>query len=521
MKPKASRAAVLVPSLAVGALFAATQAVMAGPLDDFARANGGTPVQVGIATAVQTICPTLVARYGGIQNALAAPESSNKDITLRCNELISTSVDLTDPAAVTPRSLNYTDPDQLLAALQEVTSEETATQGTLTVRAANSQFSNIAARLGALRMAATGAGSTSPATAFNFDAGSLLPLGGGASAEAQAAQDGNAGQRAEEGQVEAEVGTLDRWGFFFNGNFNSGDRDPSELEDGFDFDALGLTFGFDHRFDAGVLGVSVGYDDFDSEFEASSLVSGGDVAADGTSLSLFGMKEFGNFFIDGVVTYGDLSYDVERILRYPSGNLDPTCQCTPQDRLLTADPDASHHGISFTAGGQVFAGAWLFQPSFIASFRRYEIDEYVEQDTLATSGMELRFGEQTVDSLQSVLALHFSRSVNRSFGVLRPYFSLEWYHEFEDDQTTLQAKYAQEDVLAVTDSALGFSSSLSNCLSCFLISSELPDQDYGVAGAGLSFVFSNFKQLLFYYESLVGYDDLSSHSVTINFRRQF
>jgi outer membrane autotransporter protein len=233
------------------------------------------------------------------------------------------------------------------------------------------------------------------------------------------------------------------------------------------------------------------------------------------------MKEFGNLFIDGVVTFGELSYDVERILRYPSGNTDPACQCTPQDRLLTSDPDASHYGLSFTAGGQVFAGSWLIQPSFVTSFRRYEIDGYAERDSLATSGMELRFGEQTVDSLQSVVALHFSRSINRSFGVLRPYFSVEWYHEFEDEQQILQAKYLQEDDLAVTNSALGFSASLNNCLSCFQVGSELPDENYGVVGAGLSFVFSNFKQLLFYYESLVGYDNLNSHSVTVNFRRQF
>jgi hypothetical protein len=49
----------------------------------------------------------------------------------------------------------------------------------------------------------------------------------------------------------------------------------------------------------------------------------------------------------------------------------------------------------------------------------------------------------------------------------------------------------------------------------------VPDTDFGVIGAGLSFVFPNFVQLLFYYEGLVGYEDLSSNAFTINFRRQF
>jgi outer membrane autotransporter protein len=480
-------------------------AALAGPLDDFARNHAGSGVQVGIATAIQTVCPQLVATFGGMANALAAPESARKDITLRCNELISTATDLDSPNTTPPRSLNYSDPDDLLAALQQVTGEESASAGTLTARAANSQFSNVAARLGALRMAATGAGSTAPATAFNLDLG-RAPLGGGASGDENA--DGSA--------------ELSRGGFFLNGNFNTGDRDASDLEDGFDFDAVGLTFGFDHRFDAGVLGLSVGYDSFESDFETSALVTGGGVDADGTSLSLFGMKELGDkFYIDGVVSFGSLSYDVSRVLFYESGNFDPACQCVRQERTFTSDPDADHYGVSFTFGGQIFKGAWLIQPSFVASFRRYEIDGYAETDSLSTGGMALRFGDQTVDSTESIIGVQFSRAINRSFGVLRPYFNIEWYHEFEDDPTILQAKYSQEDTLAVTNASLGFSASIENCLSCFQISSAPPDENFAVAGVGLSFVFANFKQLLLYYEGLAGYDDLSSHSFTINFRRQF
>ena len=85
----------------------------------------------------------------------------------------------------------------------------------------------------------------------------------------------------------------------------------------------------------------------------------------------------------------------------------------------------------------------------------------------------------------------------------------------------MQAKYAQEDALAVSDPGLGFGAGLTGCLSCFQISSEEPDTDFGVVGVGLSFVFPNFAQLLFYYEGLVGYNNLSSNAYTINFRRQF
>ena len=370
--------------LLVAALFC-QHAAVAGPLDDFAKNNSGTAVQVGIAQAIQSICPQLVASFGGMSNALAAPASANKDITLRCNELISTAAGFANPSTRPARSLNYSSPQELLASLQQVTGEESSAKGTLSVRAANSQFSAVAARLGALRMAATGAGSTAPATAFNIDLDAIRPLGGGASAD---------GENAD-GSPE-----LKRGGFFINGNFNSGDREASDLEDGFKFDTTGITAGFDHRFDKGVMGVSVGYDKYSSDFRSSAVVSGGAVDAKGLSVSLFGMKEFGNFFIDGVLNFGQLSYDVDRVLRYTSANTDPNCQCPNQDRRLTGDPDSTHTGLSFTAGGQIFAGAWLIQPSFVASFRKYKIDGYTERDNLPSGGMELRFGDQTIDSVQ-------------------------------------------------------------------------------------------------------------------------
>jgi outer membrane lipase/esterase len=496
-----------VPTIAAAAL-CSFQVAAAGPLDDFARENG-TSVQVDIAEAITAICPALVGTFGGMPDALSAPDSERKDITLRCNELIGTAMDLSF-AGSAQRSLGYTQIDDLLAALQQVTGEEIAAQNTMTVRAANSQFSNIAGRLGALRLAAGGAGATGPASAFNFNIdgvglGTVTPVGAGYLGGGASADD--------------ETG-LRRGGMFVNGSYNTGDRDASALEDGFDFDVLTGTLGFDYRFDTGVIGVSAGYDRFDADFERSALVAGGKVEATGTSASLFAMKEIGNFFIDGIATYGQLDYDIDRILSYQSNNTDPACQCPDQERTIVSASEGDHLTVSATAGWQIFRNEWLIQPTLGLSSRNYQIDGYVEQDSLATGGMELRYGDQDVDSLRSVLGLQVSRASNRQFGVMRPWFTMEWYHEFEDEQNTFAAKYAQEDVLAVAGNA-GFSSSLTGCLSCFSVSSAEPDTDFGVIGAGLSFVFPNFVQFLVYYEGLVGYEDLTSHAITLNFRSQF
>ena len=489
----------------------------AGPLDDFAKDNGGTPVQIGIATAIQNICPQLVGFFGGLDGALSAPESANKDITLRCNELVLTAVDFNPNAPTPARSLGYTNGNDLLAALQQVTGEEIAAQNSMTVRASNSQYSNIAARLGALRLAATGAGTTGTATsAFNFDVGGVNINSDVVAAASELLGGAAAGD---------EDGTLKRAGFFINGSYNTGDLDASALENGFDFDMFGVTAGFDYRFDTGVLGVSVGYDDFSSEFNPSPVVAGGEINADGFSGSIFGLKDFGGFFIDGIVTFGTLDYDIDRVLTYDSQNPDPVgCQCPDQDRMLLSNTSGDHMSISATAGWQIYQNEWLIQPTMGLSVRNYEIDGYTEQDTAANGGMELRYGDQDIDSVRWVLGLQMSRAYNVEFGVVRPWIGLEWYHEFEDEQTTILAKYAQEDVIAQSGNAdpmAGFSDSLTGCLSCFSIANSAPDDDFGVVGAGLSLIFPNFVQLLVYYESLVGYDDLTSNAITLNFRSQF
>lgn len=505
--------AIRIRDLSCIAAIGCSQAVYSGPLDEFARNNGGTQAQVAVAEAVQVICPKVVSTFGGISGALNAPDSAGKDLTLRCNELINTAGDLDDSLANTPRSLGYTEDGQLLAALQQVSGEEITAQGSMTVQATNSQFSNISARMDALRLGAKGAGTTGVATGLNFEFNGVplasdshgwtgAPLGGGASAD-------------------AEAGGLQRLGWFVNGSYNTGDRNASDQENGFDFDSFSVTGGIDYRFDWGVIGASLGYDDFASDFDESSLVAGGDTNADGISGSVFGIYEYGDFFIDAIATVGQLDYDAQRVMRYDSFNTNPNCQCSSQNRNLDSSTDADHYTISIDAGWQKYVNEWSIQPSVGVSYRSLEINGYTERDTSPNGGMGLRFGDQDIDSVRSIVGLQVSRAINQSFGVLRPTLSVDWYHEFEDEQTDIDAKYAEEDFFAVTNPGLGFSQSLTDCLSCFTILSDRPDEDYGVIGAGVAFVFPNFLQLMVYYEGLVGYEDLSSNAFTISLRGQF
>jgi uncharacterized protein with beta-barrel porin domain len=493
-----------------------------GPLDEYTAQARGSLVHQNIAGAIQTVCPQLVGSFGGMTSAIEAPASPRRDITLRCNELIQTAIELADPEGAQPaRSLRYTEADQLLAALQQVTGEEAVAQNTMTTRAANSQYTNIAARLDALRLAVGSASSSSSTAAFNFEPDETFHAADGLSALGHTSNRLGGGASADEPGLPA-AGIRNRGGLFLMGSYNGGDRDTTPVEDGFDFDTFNLTVGVDRLFSGGgVIGLAVGYDDFSADFHVSPMVSGGEVEASGVSLSVFGSKDFGTFFLDGIAGVGQLDFGIERMLRYASDNPNPDCLCPDQNRLLSADSEGDYYSLGLMGGWRVYKRAWLIQPTVAISLRNYRIDGYTEQDLTANGGMPLRIGDQDIDSLRLIVGLQFQKAVSRSFGVLRPSFQLSWYHEFEDDPNIVSAKYAIEDELAVTQPGLGFNPSLTGCLSCFQLTSEAPDQNFAVLGAGLTFVFPNSRVFTLYYEGLFGYQDLNSNAISASFRRQF
>ncbi len=94
----------------------------------------------------------------------------------------------------------------------------------------------------------------------------------------------------------------------------------------------------------------------------------------------------------------------------------------------------------------------------------------------------------------------------------------DWFHEFEDDPRAINVKYAMEDQLAGQGS---FISGFTGCVSCFTMTSDAPDTDYFVVGAGVAAAYRNGLQSFLMFEGLLGYENLTAYSVTIGLRGQF
>ncbi len=474
------------------------------------NAENGTATLEAISIAVADVCPNL----GGF----GQPAGPQRDLFLRCNEMIATACEFNgvmDPVTGEPvpcgRSLELTDPDELLAALQQIWGEELHSNASLTTRVTNGQFSNIAGRMNALRLGgasgAVGGRVASVAPDSEPDRGS--PGYGALSLDSRSSLTG--------GGAAGDVAG-GRIGWFLEGSFNTGDRDQTGFEDGFDFDSTSLTLGLDYLLDSGVIGVSVGADTYEADFDSALFVTGGDVEVEGTSGSIFGAWFGEGFYVDGLVTFGSLDNDMSRALVYSSTDTCiPPNACPAQNRILTSETDGDYLAAGASFGYEAVRGNWDITTSLSLAYRDIDIDGFDEVDT-SGGGMGLRYSDQTIESLRSILGIAFTGNFSRSFGILSPHFRVEWHHEFEDDPVRLDAKYIIEDNLGTVPPG-DFTGSA--CLSCTRFNSEEIDTDFALVGIGLSAVFSRRIQIYAMYDALVGMDNLASNSFSLGLRGQF
>ena len=146
------------------------------------------------------------------------------------------------------------------------------------------------------------------------------------------------------------------------------------------------------------------------------------------------------------------------------------------------------------------------------SYLDIKVDSYTEQDrkrgadTAEFSGLNLAYEDQDFDSLQSILGVQFTRVFSTSFGVLVPFFSADWRHEFENDSTTVKARYAAQDD--------GPTFQLN-------VDSDDPDEDYFELGVGVSAVFANNIQAFVNYSTTVDLENVDAELFTVGIRGTF
>ncbi len=439
---------------------------------------GETDLQIRTGNAVQAVCGQFIAANN---EGTAPADELEADLFDKCGEMVHTGRTVTGEDGATAKSLELTG-DELRAGLQNIAGEEAASSGSMATEASASQTANISKRISALLSRSSNL-QLSAVNAYGSDA--LYTL---TEEELKRPSGGSAGN----GDL-----TDNRWGLFINGDFGTGEKDGTDAEDGFSYDSTGFTAGVDYRTsNQVVLGLAAGFSSSTSDFDKTANVSGGEMEAEATSISTFGLFYTDNYFFDGILSFTRGNFEMDRRIVISTNSNDP--ENDGVNRTASSDTDSNQIAFSFGGGTEVNRGSFLFAPYARLQYLKVEIDEFEET---GAQGLVLRVEDQEIESTTSTLGVRASTVNNTSFGVLIPQGRLEWIHEYSDDEREVTTVYVhdprQNELLFVTDA---------------------PDRDYFSMGLGLSAVFKGGTQAFVDLRTLLGLTDFTETVITIGAR---
>jgi uncharacterized protein with beta-barrel porin domain len=481
----------LICLVASGATFA--QAVT-GSLVDVSNAGGYNALERAAARANQASYNRLLPACGGGVGA----QCSAGDFVVFQNtrELVETANELTGNGP-TQFSLGL-DSQGLGFALRWTAAEELAGQGASTTKFAASQLSALATRLSVLRWGVSGL-----RRAFNDaddDNDDVLLAD-------------NGGHRSIGGASGDDLAASYKWGSFIDGSFGYGTKDPTDLEDAFDFDGQEVTIGVDYRFNpAFVAGVIAGYSDKEIDFDSRLSIVDGGIKSNGYSLIAFGMLESERAYATASLGLQRLDHDTTRRITYPS--LNPSVASVDS----TARSSASSTAVLATAtGGYTFRmSAFTIEPTLEVSYSDTTVDAFTERSVdnrpggAANDPFDLRIGKQSIESLDVAPALKFQYVFTPRFGALIPYLVGRYHFQLSDDARAISARYA--DALGSLVGAPGTD---------FAVSTDVPDEEYYTVSGGFTVVFGNGFNGYVQYLKVLDLDSYTDAVITGGFRYEF
>lgn len=298
------------------------------------------------------------------------------------------------------------------------------------------------------------------------------------------------GQRVEERKVGRLIGPVN---VFISGDYERFDKKVTTFESGHKTNAGRLTIGADYAFsDRFLAGGAVKYGRDSGRFTA-----GGDFKTDSYGLQLYGnFVPVANSFINASAGYTSLKNAMSRVALITKAG-----PPSPVGGIVFGDTDGEAFNIGLNSGYDFsFQGATV-GPRLGLRYKRTETDGYRER---GNTGLELLYDAQTAKSLTSVVGLYGSKAISTSFGVLVPQATLEYVHEFQNSQRIINFRF-------VDNPAAG----------PFSFQNDRPDRNYFNIGLGIAVVWPHGISGFLNYRAMVGYNDRSSHTVTVGMRIEF
>jgi outer membrane lipase/esterase len=450
------------------------------PPGNLPKVSDQTPIQQPTSNAVQSVCNSFVANAPtfGAPSDSGTPEQR---LWSSCRKMVQTANQLAGIAPPDPRvnnSLRLSN-EELRTGVQAVAPVQMNAQKQMTAEASRNNI--VFSRLLDLR----GGGRGINLTMNNVD----LSPAPSASGTANAAPVGRGGGASADPTMD------ERWGAFVNAGYNWGDVSQTTLQDGYDFSNWGVVAGADYRVSPNfVVGGAASYQKTSSDY-SNNL---GSVKADTFSLAAYGTYFDEGFYLDGLLSYGWINYDTVRTINIASNN--PNVAAI--NAVATASPEGSQWSLVVGGGYNFTKDAFTITPFGRLGYLYVKNKAFSESEPVA--GLGLAVDSRTVDSLQSALGVRLQSAIGTSFGVVTPYVTAQWNHEFLSDQSSITSKYVNDPFNVF-----------------FTIPTEDAGSNYGVFTLGVSGQFAGGVAAFVQYGTTAWLKNVSNQTFALGVRIPF
>lgn len=275
------------------------------------------------------------------------------------------------------------------------------------------------------------------------------------------------------------------WGVYTDFVATVGSQDSSANQSGYNFDIFGFTSGADYRLrDDLLLGLGSGY----YRTSASYNGSGGSAAVNSIPFFAYAAYNPGAFYAMGSLGYTLNLYDVNRNLTF--GGI---------SRTANGSVNGSQFNAALETGYDLkFQGA-IVTPAATLFYTKAWVGSFTET---GAGALNLNVNSQNADSLQSGLGVRLARPFKTQKALVLPQVSAFYQHEFANHSRGLDARLAQAS-------------------STFTFTTDAPQRDFAVLGAGLAVSLPNNLMLQANYNVEVGRGNYTPHCISAGLRWEF
>lgn len=281
-----------------------------------------------------------------------------------------------------------------------------------------------------------------------------------------------------------DEGEFSRWNAFVDLNYATGDQKLTQNAPRYDIDGLGVTAGIDYRASADwVIGGLVTHQTNDNRF----INQLGAVDQESLGVAMLSVWYPGDhWYVDAIARYSNSDYEISRL--------------TSSSATTRAGPGGDDYSLGLGLGYMYQQGPLSITPKARVVYIDASIDGYAERD--ADPSERLAYLKQSVASLTSNIGADANYVINTSWGVLIPQGSLEWVHDFEDEERTVMAQQIETGTQAT-------------------IAADQRDDNFFRFGLGGLSILPQGNILFAWFETELARDDRNLYSITLGYRREF